>query len=400
MTDVLVHDGLSDRLNDAVREVMSVDDVTTGGEKEGYAVRFRGRLMVASEDAFERLDPLFESQGMTLLLRELDQQEVILGLPGVVQPSESNPWINLGLFLLTLLSMLFAGAQYGLEGPIEQSFRGILIALWGNIENGILFAVSLLAILTAHEFGHYFAARYHKTAVSLPYFLPFPSLFGTLGAFIRLKQPPKNRRVLMDIGLAGPLAGLVVAIPLLLIGLIFSEIGILASDPQALGGLEGNSILYLALKYLAKGELLPMPQSYGNLPPLVYWVRYFFLGSPIPLGGRDVLLHPMAWAGWAGLLVTALNLIPAGQLDGGHTIYVLLGKGANRFWPFLVAALVLLGFVWPGWYLWAVLIFTMGRTFATPRDDLTPLDPTRRAIAILGLVIFVLVFTPVPLRLF
>jgi membrane-associated protease RseP (regulator of RpoE activity) len=275
-----------------------------------------------------------------------------------------------------------------------------LTALWGNIENGILFAVSLLAILTAHEFGHYFAARYHKTAVSLPYFLPFPSLFGTLGAFIRLKQPPKNRRVLMDIGLAGPLAGLVVALPLLLIGLILSEIGILASDPQALGGLEGNSILYLALKYLAKGELLPMPQSYGNLPPPIYWIRYFFVGSPIPLGGRDVLLHPMAWAGWAGLLVTSLNLIPAGQLDGGHTVYVLLGKAARRLWPFLVGALVLLGFVWPGWYLWAVLVFTMGRTFATPRDDLTPLDPTRRAIAILGLVIFVLVFTPVPLRLF
>lgn len=111
-------------------------------------------------------------------------------------------------------------------------------------------------------------------------------------------------------------------------------------------------------------------------------------------------MHPMAWAGWAGLLVTSLNLIPSGQLDGGHTIYVLFGRAAIRIRPFLLVLLVLMGFVWSGWYIWAILIFLMGRTFATPRDDVTPLDPKRRVLAIIGLVVFVLVFTPVPLRIF
>jgi membrane-associated protease RseP (regulator of RpoE activity) len=108
----------------------------------------------------------------------------------------------------------------------------------------------------------------------------------------------------------------------------------------------------------------------------------------------------MAWAGWAGLLVTSLNLIPSGQLDGGHTIYVLFGRAAARIRPLLIISLILLGSVWPGWYIWAAMVFMMGRTFATPRDDITPLDSKRKAIAIIGMIIFVLVLTPVPLRVF
>jgi membrane-associated protease RseP (regulator of RpoE activity) len=387
-------------LTTQIRQVMAIEDITTGDERQGFAIRYRGKLTFGSHEVFQRLDPIFESYDLTLLLREEGDQQFILGLPGIVRPQASNPWINVGLFILTLLSMLFAGAQYGLEGPVENTFLGIVRALLGNLNNGVLFAASLLGILTAHEFGHYFAARYHNTAVSLPYFLPFPSLFGTMGAFIRLKQPPRDRRVLLDIGLAGPLTGLVVAIPVILIGLALSEVGTLSADPQALGGLEGNSILYLAAKYVVTGEILPMPVDYGGLSPVIYWVRYFFMGLPIPLGGRDILLHPMAWAGWAGLLVTSLNLIPAGQLDGGHTIYVLFGRTAARFRPWIIIALMLMGFAWSGWYIWAILIFIMGRTFAVPRDDITPLDPRRRALAIFGLVIFILVFTPVPLRFF
>ena len=395
-------DQFVDVLTPIIRQVMAIEDITSGDERQGFAVRFRGRLLLESQDVFQRLDPLFYDQGLTLLLREEAGQQLIIGLQGTIQPQASNPWINLGLFMLTLLSMLFAGAQYGLEGPIENSLSGITGALLGNLDNGILFAASLLSILTAHEFGHYFAARFHKTAVTLPYFLPFPSLFGTLGAFIRLKEPPRDRRALLDIGLAGPLAGLVVALPVLLIGIALSDVGRLPLNPQAALGtvLEGNSIIYLGAKFLIKGELLPMPLRYEDLPPLLYWIRYFFVGVPMPYGGRDILLHPMAWAGWAGLLVTSLNLIPAGQLDGGHTIYVLIGRAASRIWPIIVLILVLLGFVWPGWYIWAAMIFMMGRTYATPRDDITPLDSRRRMLAILGLVVFILVFTPIPLRTF
>lgn len=385
-----------------VRQLMTIEDITRGDERQGFAIRYRGTLLVESEEAFQRLDPIFTAEGMTLLLREEDGQHVILGLAGTIQAQPSNAWVNLGLFILTIVSMLFAGAQYGLEGPIEESFSGILSALMGNIQNGIIFTASLLSILTAHEFGHYFAARYHRTEVSLPYFLPFPSLFGTMGAFIRLKEPPRNRRVLLDIGIAGPLAGLIVAIPVLLVGIAMSEISFLPTDPSVAVGsvLEGNSLLYLASKYAITGELLPMPLSYGDTSPILYWIRYLFVGLPMPYGGKDILMHPMAWAGWAGLLVTSLNLIPSGQLDGGHTIYVLFGRAAIRIRPFLLVLLVLMGFVWSGWYIWAILIFLMGRTFATPRDDVTPLDPKRRVLAIIGLVVFVLVFTPVPLRIF
>ena len=133
------------------------------------------------------------------------------------------------------------------------------------------------------------------------------------------------------------------------------------------------------------------------MSPVLYWIRYFFTGQPFPWGGMDVVISPIAFAGWAGLLVTALNLIPAGQLDGGHVLYVLFGRKARAFLPVILAALVLLGFVWIGWWLWAFLIFLLGRLYAEPLDQITPLDPTRKAVAILGLVIFFLVFTPIPL---
>ncbi len=391
---------ITERLRLAVGRVMAISDLTAGDARQGFVSRFRGRLVTPSEQAFDLLDPIFSAEGVTLLFRKEEDTDVILAVPGVIQPEPSNPWVNAALFIATLGSMLLAGALYGNPGPVDPQ-AGLWDAIRANLGNGVLFAASLLGILVAHEFGHYIAARVHRTAVTLPYFLPFPgSLFGTLGAFIRLKEPPRNRNVLLDIGLAGPLAGLVVALPVLLFGLVTSEIGHLPADPQAWagGGLEGNSLLYLAAKYLAKGQLLPQPLSYQGIPPVLYWLRFMFLGTPIPYGGTDVLLNHMAWAGWAGLLVTALNLIPAGQLDGGHTIFVLIGDRARRLLPFIVLALLLMGWVWPGWFIWALLIFLLGRAYARPRDEITPLTPGRRALAIFGIVLFILVFTPIPLR--
>lgn len=401
--DIRAPHDLADKLLPLVRQVMSITDITEGDQKQLFAIRFRGTLISDSQLAFEKLDPAFKQAGTTLLFREENDGHEILGMPGVIQPQASNPLVNVILFLLTLVSMLMAGAMYGMEAPADTSIPGILQATLQNLPNGITFAASLLGILMAHEFGHYFAARFHRIAVSLPYFLPFPlSLFGTLGAFIRLKEPPKNRRVLLDIGLSGPIAGLIVAIPVLLIGLYLSDLGRLPLNAMTAQGsvLEGNSLLYLAMKYIVTGEFLPKPLHYAGLSPFIYWVRYFFIGLPMPYGGTDVLLHPLAWAGWAGLLVTMLNLIPAGQLDGGHAIYVLLGKATKRLWPFIIGLLLLLGTVWPGWYIWAGLVFLMGRTYARPRDEITPLDPRRKWLAIFGLVLFVLVFIPVPLRTF
>jgi membrane-associated protease RseP (regulator of RpoE activity) len=162
-------------------------------------------------------------------------------------------------------------------------------------------------------------------------------------------------------------------------------------------GFEGNSILYLAMKFLVKGEMLPQPFNYFGVDPLIYWLRYYFTSTPLPIGGRDIMLHPIAWAAWAGLLVTAINLIPAGQLDGGHIVYVLMGRNARKLLPFIIVGLLLLGMVWSGWWLWVLLLLVLGRMHAEPLDQITALDPRRRAFAVLGIIIFVLVFVPVPL---
>jgi membrane-associated protease RseP (regulator of RpoE activity) len=207
--------------------------------------------------------------------------------------------------------------------------------------------------------------------------------------------------VLLDIGIAGPLAGFVVAVPILLYGLMTSTVQPLptAVDPGMMLSLEGNSLLYIAAKLAVFGKLLPVPASFGGLPPLLYMARYYLLGIPAPLGGADVMLNQIAWAGWVGLLVTGLNLIPAGQLDGGHAIYVLLGeKRARQILPLILGVLVLLGLFWTGWFLWAALIFFFGRIYAEPLDQITTLDTRRKILAAVALVLFVLVITPIPLR--
>jgi Zn-dependent protease len=395
--------GIAEKLLSYVRQVMSVRDVTSGESTQQFAVRFRGQFLIDSEDAYERLQSAFALHEMTVMFQNEGEDHVVLAIPGLIRPTPSKVWVNVVLFALTVFSVLFAGALPAYDGPVNVGMGELLLNVLHILPSGLPFAASLLAILLAHEFGHYLAARYHKTAVTLPYFLPFPgSPFGTLGAFIQLKEPPRNRRVLLDIGLAGPLAGLIVAIPILLFGLSLSPVDTLPANPGEMMGqvLEGNSILYLGMKYLATGELLPAPVDYGGMNPASYWLRYLFLGLPMPYGGRDVMLHPAAWAGWIGLLVTALNLIPAGQLDGGHVIYVLLGKRARLLWPFIVVGLILLGFAWYGWYLWAALIFFLGRTYAQPMDQVTPVDNRRRILALIGMIIFILVFMPVPLREF
>ena len=384
------------KLREAVMQVMSIDDMILG-RSEGYTVRFRGQLIVEPERAYNQLEESFRAQQHTPLFRSEEDRHVIVALPGLVETKPSNPLVNLILFVVTLFSVLFTGAILAFDDPVADP-NELLAAGFRLIWTGWPFAVSLLAILGAHEFGHYFAARYHRAPVTLPYFLPLPfplSVFGTLGAVIQMKAPIRNRRVLLDIGIAGPLAGFIVAIPVLWIGLNLSE---LTTLPQSGFSMEGNSLFYLFSKFVVFGKLLPEPLSYEGLNPVLYWIIYFFTGQPSPAGALDVTVHPVAWAGWAGLLVTGLNLIPAGQLDGGHTMFVLLGRRVRSLLPVIVGLLVLLGFVWQGWWLWAVLILFMGRRHAELLDEITPLDPGRRFLAIVTLLLFLIVIAPVPLR--
>lgn len=380
----------TDELTQLVQRVMQIDDITHGDAKKAYLVRYRGRLYGDSAAAYDQLAGLLNPRGITPLFRKEGQQHVVLLTAGVNRPTPSNPVWNGVMFILTVISVIVTGAL--LENVYTEP-RGIIQIVLG----GLPFAVSMMTILLFHEFGHYIVGRLHHTHVSLPYFIPFPlSPFGTMGAFIQMKEQPKNRRILMDIGIAGPLAGLVVAIPILFLGLSLSHLNLIQPD-QGLT-LEGNSLLYLFAKFVVFGRLLPEPASYAGVSPLLYWVRYFFTSTPTPMGGTDVLIHPVAWAGWAGLLVTSLNLIPAGQLDGGHLVYVLLGQErARKLWPFILIGLALLGFAWPGWWLWAALIFFLGRLYAEPLDAITPLDPRRKLLAVFGILIFILVFIPVPL---
>ncbi|RME44730.1 MAG: site-2 protease family protein, partial [Chloroflexi bacterium] len=322
-------------LQDAVKDVFIIQDITVGMAQPGrlfgrqasdQAVRLRGRLLLSADEAYDLVSSRFRNLGYTPLFRREEGTDVILAIPGDLPTSEARPLLAGGLFLATVFSVLYVGMSDPAILADGLQARDLL--------SGWPFAASLLGILLAHEFGHYLVARYYGTPVSLPYFIPMPfSPFGTFGAVINMKAPPANRRQLLAIAAAGPIAGFVLAVPILILGLSLSRV-----EPMPAVGpylLEGNSLLYAALKIIMFGRFLPS-------------------------GGIDVSLHPIAFAGWAGLLVTGLNLLPVGTLDGGHIVYALAGEKAGLLtWP-IIGLMVLLSIIWSGWLLWAALLFVFG----------------------------------------
>ncbi len=386
-------------LHHHVAKIFKIESITLGDTRRGYLVRYQGHLLGDdSAAAYDQLADTISTYGLVPLFDMVEGEQVITLVLEAPQPAMSKPSRNLVFFILTLLSVLLTSSALNSSFP-ENTFLQLLYKLKDalfHLGRGWPFAASLLGILLAHEFGYYLMGRYHKTNVSLPFFLPLPyplSILGTLGAVIQMKERPKNKRVLFDIGIAGPIAGLVVAIPVLLYGLSLSKLAPLSGT----GMLEGNSIIYLLSKYAIFGKWLPEPTSYGDVPAFLYWVRYLFTSTPSPLGALDVQVHNVAWAGWAGLLVTSLNLIPVGTLDGGHIIYTALGDKAKDYVRYIFAAMIVLGFFWEGWWLWVFMLYFLGRHHATPLDQITELDPKRKRLAWLALIIFILVFIPVPL---
>ena len=385
-------------LSQLIAEILEIDHYILGDKKDDFLIRFRGKLTRPSEEAHLHLSSSLISHHVTPWFRSVEDQVEVTLRKTISRAEPPNQRINYLLFLITFASILFAGILTVYDGPQTMNIGLIWAHSRLHLGEAFAFAVSLLSILTAHEFGHYFAARYHKTKVTLPFFIPFPlSPFGTMGAFIQLLEPPRNKKVLLDIGLAGPLAGFLVTIPVLIIGLSLSVVDKIPVSLPENFAFEGNSLLYLGMKYMIHGAWLPEPASFNGIAPFFYWVRYFFTGQPLPRGGLDVIIHPVAWAGWAGLLVTSLNLIPAGQFDGGHLIYSLYGKRLKWLRPLILAILVILGFLWSGWWLWAFMILLLGNRYAEPLDEITELDPRRKIIARIGLVLFFLIFMPVPL---
>jgi membrane-associated protease RseP (regulator of RpoE activity) len=350
-------------------------------------IAFRGRVTGDTETAFDHISQTFESQGYTARLQnwEEDKHE-LFAIRGVQEGGATRPWVNLVLFLATVVTVLYIGAQDALldsDIPFDLTSPGALLMPLRYLHLGLPFGATLMSILVAHELSHYFVARRYGSPVSLPYFIPMPNLLGTMGAVITQQGPMRDRKALFDIGIAGPIGGLILTIPLLILGLALSSVQLPPTDlPPNVGLLqEGNSLLYAGLKYLVFGEWLPN-------------------------NGRDVWLHPVAFAAWAGLLVTMLNLIPVGQLDGGHVSYALLGRRAWTLGYVLIAAmlgwggwLVLSGNQAGGfWLMWGFLNMLLNRKHPPPLNDVTELGRGRVAVGVMMLLIFILLFMPSPLR--
>ncbi len=337
-----------DILTGFVSRIFRVEDVTAGEPKEWIA-RYRGRLV--TDDTVAAYDQLAESvrpYNITPLFRkEPGDKQVIFLVPSPIIPRfGSRIIVNIILFIITLFSIMLMGVDIPLEVVADGS--GTIPYLFLHILSGWPFALSMMGILFAHEMGHYMMCRHYKVPATLPFFIPAPLLspLGTFGAFIMMRGIPKNKRVLFDVGVAGPIAGLVIAVPVLFIGLSLSHLGPIGpAAPGASGFLEGNSLFYLFSKYAVFGKLLPEPVSMNGLPPFLYWLQYFLTAHPIPFNGLDVILHNVALAGWAGLLVTALNLVPVGTLDGGHVAYGLFGEKARKIFPIAMGVLIALTFL-------------------------------------------------------
>ncbi len=280
---------------------------------------------------------------------------------------KSRPLLNLALVAATLITTTYAGAAHQGVNLLKNPTAWTV---------GLPYALGVMLILGVHEMGHYLTARGHGVRVSLPYFIPIPFALGTFGAFISMPPLLKSRRQLFDIGVAGPLAGLAVAIPALVIGLQWSRV--LPVDPAGADhmsqGVSVNSSMLLAL------------------------VSRLSIGDAVA-HGHFLVLHPLAFAGWLGLMITALNLLPVGQLDGGHIAHALFGR-ARAAWigKLALGAMVVLGlFVWPGLITWALVVyFIAGRPGLPPLDDVTILDAKRRAVAWFAYALLALILLPLP----
>jgi len=271
------------------------------------------------------------------------------------------PMLHLVLFVITFLTTLAAGALQKGINILQEPLR---------IGEGFPFAVTLMTILLIHELSHYLAAKKHHTIATLPYFIPAPTFFGTFGAFIKMKSPIVTRRALIDIGASGPLAGFAVSVVACIAGLSMSTVVTLSASEGVLT--LGDSLLFSFLSRVILG---------------------------ITPDNADILLHPVAFAGWIGLFVTSLNLIPVGQLDGGHIAFALFGDKQKNVSIVLIVILAVMGiFFWEGWAFWAGLMLLLGIKHPPVLYWELPLDRRRKRIGLIALIIFIITFVPSPFK--
>ncbi len=338
------------QLRAAVEDVLLIESMRT----EQGGVTFTGQLRDDAERAFRVLSRRFGQMGYTPLMRRRRGVDEVVAVEGTVGVKPSNWVINVLLFLATVTSVVLVGRQ---------------LYSWSG---AVVFMLGLLTVLGVHEFGHYLVARVHGMSVTLPYFIPLPlPPLGTMGAFIRLKSPVENRKALFDMAIAGPLAGFLAALPIFVLGLLLP-------------------IEWLRFLQQPRPLLLPLPAESRLIQTLIDLL--------LPTAGRlDLFRNPLTAVGWFGMLVTAINLLPAGQLDGGHIAYSVLGRWARPASLLTFFVLLVLGFLyWNGWWVWAFLLLITGMNHPMPLNDITRLDWPRFLIAAFTFILFLLIITVRP----
>ncbi|MCB0248896.1 MAG: site-2 protease family protein, partial [Anaerolineae bacterium] len=284
-------------LQQEVRDVFDVQGVATSGSKTP-AFEFHGRLLTDADAAITVVQERFHPFGYTPFLHRKNETDLLSAVPGISEAGQQRVWINVVLAIATLFTTTLAGAQLAGANVLRNP---------ASLLEGLPFALTLMVILGSHELGHYFMGRWHKVHVTLPYFIPVPAFLGTFGAFIQMRSPIRNRQQLFDVGFAGPIVGFVVALPLLIIGLLLPPTG----SPFLR---VGDSVLTGFLSQLLRPEFV----------------------------GRGYGLNPVALAAYFGILLTGVNLLPAGQLDGGHIAYALFGRAARPLGFVVIAGLLVM----------------------------------------------------------
>ena len=331
------------------------------------AISFRGHLAMDPSEGYALLKERFAALGYTPMLYRRGEHEVVTAIPHLFgNKGKERWWINLVLFVLTVASTMFVGML--LEQTAEDPLR-LFLQQPQLILTGLPASMTIMGILGVHELAHYFAARYHGLDSSLPYFIPIPiGLVGTMGAIIRMRKPFETRNSLFDVGSAGPLAGILVAIPLFFVGLMISP----AMPPQPDG--------------------LPL-----GTPLLLRWMEdLVYVLKDIP-ADHEIYVNSWTLSAWFALFVSGLNLLPIGQLDGGHVAHAVLGERTRMLSTAVLVLIGVLGFVlWPGWLVWVSFIFLSGWLHPPPLNALEPLSKGRLVLGIVVFVLTILLFTPSP----
>jgi Zn-dependent protease len=332
-------------------------------------VAFRGHLTMDPGEGYRLLRQRFETLGYTPTLHREGEWEVVTAIPAVFgQSRPRRPWVNVLLFALTFFTTTVMGALLEQsELLVEQGLTLFLEQPW-RLLSGIPTALTIMGILGLHELAHYFTARKHKLDSSLPYFIPVPFGFGTFGAIIRMRTPWENRNALFDVGIAGPIAGILVALPLFFLGLLRAE----------------------AMPPMPEGMPLGTPLLLRWMEDIVYLVR------DIP-EQYELYISAWAFAAWFGIVVSGFNLMPIGQLDGGHVAYALFGKYTRYLSIAVLIVIAIMAFLlWGGWFAWLAFTFFSGWMHPPPLNMLEPLSKGRVLLGIGVLILTALIFTPVP----